>query len=67
VLAEKRSEQVPPAEAARILAREVLAGTCPLKKWDHAIGNGLRDSTSPPHFSRAWIAADSGNGPDAVD
>jgi ATP-dependent helicase HrpB len=37
VLAEKRSEQVPPAEAARILAREVLAGTCPLKKWDHAI------------------------------
>jgi len=37
VLAEKKSERVPPADAARILAREVLAGTCPLKKWDHSV------------------------------
>ena len=37
VLAEKKSERVPRAEAAAILAREVIAGTCPLKKWDHGI------------------------------
>ena len=37
VLAEKKSDRVPRAEAAAILAREVIAGTCPLKKWDHAI------------------------------
>src|SRR5262249_42051340 len=37
VLAETKNDQVPPAEVATILAREVLAGTCPLKKWDHAI------------------------------
>ena len=37
VLAEKKSERVPRAEAAAILAREVMAGTCPLKKWDHAV------------------------------
>ena len=37
VLAEKKSEQVPAAEAASILAREVMAGNCPLKKWDHAV------------------------------
>jgi ATP-dependent helicase HrpB len=37
VLAEKKSERVPRTDAARILAREVLAGTCPLKKWDHGV------------------------------
>jgi ATP-dependent helicase HrpB len=37
VLAEKKTERVPPAEAAAILAREVMAGNCPLKKWDHAV------------------------------
>ena len=25
------------AEAAALLAREVIAGSCPLKKWDHAV------------------------------
>ncbi|MDQ3119029.1 MAG: ATP-dependent helicase HrpB [Verrucomicrobiota bacterium] len=28
---------VPAGEAAAILAREVLAGTCPLKQWDNAV------------------------------
>ena len=37
VLAEKKSERVPAAEAAALLAREVIAGNCPLKNWDHAI------------------------------
>jgi ATP-dependent helicase HrpB len=37
VLAEKKNERPPPADAAQILAQEVLAGTCPLKKWDHTI------------------------------
>ncbi len=37
VLTEKKSENVPPEEAATLLAREVLAGNCPLKKWDHAV------------------------------
>jgi ATP-dependent helicase HrpB len=35
-----RSEDFSPKdhpEAARILAREVLAGTCPLKQWDNAV------------------------------
>ncbi|MBA3961449.1 MAG: ATP-dependent RNA helicase [Chthoniobacterales bacterium] len=37
VLEEKKTERVPPNDAASLLAREVIAGTCPLKKWDHAI------------------------------
>ena len=37
VLAEKKSERVPADESAAILAREVMAGNCPLKQWDHAI------------------------------
>ena len=37
VLAEKKSEQVSKNEAAAILAREVIAGNCPLKNWDHAV------------------------------
>ena len=37
VLAEKKSERVPADEAAALLAREVMAGNCPLKQWDHAI------------------------------
>jgi len=37
VLAEKKTERVPADECAAILAREVIAGNCPLKRWDHAI------------------------------
>ncbi|MBA3543936.1 MAG: helicase, partial [Chthoniobacterales bacterium] len=37
VLAEKKTEKVPKSEAAAILAREVIAGSCPLKNWDHSI------------------------------
>ena len=37
VLEEKKSERVSPARAAALLAREVIAGNCPLKQWDHAI------------------------------
>jgi ATP-dependent helicase HrpB len=37
VLSEKKTERVPAAEAAAILAREVMAGNCPLKKWDHGV------------------------------
>ena len=34
-----RSEpaEVPPEQAAPLLAREVVAGTCPLKNWDNAV------------------------------
>ena len=41
VLEEKTTEQVPPHEAAALLAREVIAGSCPLKKWDHAVEQWL--------------------------
>lgn len=37
ILGEKKSERVPADAAAAILAQEVMAGNCPLKKWDHAI------------------------------
>jgi ATP-dependent helicase HrpB len=37
VLVEKKSDRVPAAEAAALLAREVILGSCPLKKWDHAV------------------------------
>ena len=37
VLPEKKSDRVPAAQAAALLAREVIAGNCPLKNWDHAI------------------------------
>ena len=37
VLAEKKSERVPLGEAAALLAREVIAEACPLKKWDHSV------------------------------
>ena len=37
VLAEKKTERVPAAEAAALLAREVMVGNCPLKKWDHSV------------------------------
>ncbi|HEY2800348.1 MAG TPA: ATP-dependent helicase HrpB [Chthoniobacterales bacterium] len=36
VLEEKTIERVPLGAAASLLAREVIAGNCPLKKWDHA-------------------------------
>ena len=37
VLAEKKSERVPADESAALLAREVMAGNCPLKQWNNAI------------------------------
>ncbi len=37
LLLEKKSERVSPLEAASLLAREVMAGNCPLKKWDHSV------------------------------
>jgi ATP-dependent helicase HrpB len=37
VLAEKKTEQVSKNAAAAILAREVIAGNCPLKNWDHSV------------------------------
>ncbi|MEO8045174.1 MAG: ATP-dependent RNA helicase [Spartobacteria bacterium] len=37
ILTEKKTDRVPAAEAAALLAREVMAGNCPLKKWDHAV------------------------------
>ncbi len=36
ILAEKKTDRVPPNEAASLLAEEVIAGKCPLKNWDHA-------------------------------
>ncbi|MEO8440186.1 MAG: ATP-dependent helicase HrpB [Spartobacteria bacterium] len=37
VLLEKKTERVPLPKAAALLAREVMAGNCPLKKWDHSV------------------------------
>ncbi len=37
VLASSLTDKVPPGEAAAHLAREVLAGNCPLTHWDHAV------------------------------
>ena len=37
VLASSLTDKVPPGEAAALLAREVLAGNCPLEHWDHAV------------------------------
>ena len=37
VLASAQSDKAPPGEAAALLAREVLAGNCPLEHWDHAV------------------------------
>ncbi len=37
VLEAERTEDVPPGDAARILAEEVLAGRCVLKNWDEAV------------------------------
>jgi ATP-dependent helicase HrpB len=37
VLAEKKTDRVPPNESANLLAREVVAGTCPLKHWNHGV------------------------------
>ncbi|MDD5350639.1 MAG: ATP-dependent helicase HrpB [Chthoniobacteraceae bacterium] len=36
-LASSSTDKVPPGEAAALLAREVLAGNCPLEQWDHAV------------------------------
>ena len=37
VLRAEQSDKVPLEQAAALLAREVVAGTCPLKAWDHAV------------------------------
>ena len=37
VLRSEQSDKVPYEQAAALLAREVEAGTCPLKLWDHAV------------------------------
>lgn len=37
LLRSKLAAELPPAEAAAILAREVLAGACPLKNWNSAV------------------------------
>ncbi len=37
VLRAKDTDQVPPGEAARLLAEEIEAGRCELKNWDHAV------------------------------
>ena len=37
VLRSKSSDEVPLEQAAVLLAREVNAGNCPLKLWDHAV------------------------------
>jgi ATP-dependent helicase HrpB len=37
VLSAEQSDKVPHEQAAALLAREVEAGTCPLKSWDHAV------------------------------
>ena len=59
VLAEKKSERVPADEAAAILAREVMAGNCPLKKWDHAIEQWIaRLNFAAAAFPELGAAAD---------
>jgi ATP-dependent helicase HrpB len=35
------ASEVPPDDAAALLAKEVLAGTCPLKNWDNAVEQWL--------------------------
>ena len=37
VLKVEQTDKTPPGEAAVILAREVLAGSCPLVNWDNAV------------------------------
>jgi ATP-dependent helicase HrpB len=37
VLRSEQSDKVPHEQAATLLAREVEAGTCPLKNWDNAV------------------------------
>ena len=37
VLRSKSSDDVPLEQAAKLLAKEVIAGSCPLKLWDHAV------------------------------
>ena len=37
ILRAKSSDEVPLEQAAMLLAREVVAGNCPLKLWDHAV------------------------------
>ncbi|MCX6977047.1 MAG: helicase-related protein, partial [Verrucomicrobia bacterium] len=37
LLRSEQSDRVPHEQAAQLLAREVEAGTCPLKLWDHSV------------------------------
>ena len=37
VLRAKENNEIPPGEAARLLAEQVVAGVCPLKHWDDAV------------------------------
>ena len=37
VLKTELTDKTPPSEAAALLAREVVAGNCPLVNWDHAV------------------------------
>jgi ATP-dependent helicase HrpB len=37
VLRSEQTDKVPQGEAASLLAKEVLAGNCPLVHWDHAV------------------------------
>ena len=68
VLMEKKSDRVPAAEAAALLAREVMAGTCPLKKWDHAVEQWIaRLNFAAKDFSRTGTAADRRLGSRASD
>jgi len=41
VLNVEQTDKTPPGEAASILAREVLAGNCPLDHWDHAVAQWI--------------------------
>ncbi|MEY5010321.1 MAG: ATP-dependent helicase HrpB [Verrucomicrobiota bacterium] len=37
ILRSENSEQIPLEDAAALLAKEVAAGSCPLKNWDHSV------------------------------
>ncbi len=59
VLEDKKTERVPAPESAALLAREVIAGTCPLKKWDHAVEQWIaRLNFAAAQFPELELAAD---------
>ena len=68
VLAEKKSERVPADESAAILAREVMAGNCPLKQWDHAIEQWIaRLNFAAAAFPELGLPADRRGGANLAD